>query len=317
MSSVLVTGATGFVGKALTIALVSKGFDVTAVVRNPKNKLPLEVKQVIVSDISGLEEDALKNIDCIIHLVARVHVMKEHATNSRKEYRKSNTDATLRLAKQASKSGVKRFIFLSSIKVNGEFTTNFPFTADDTPKPEGDYAKSKHEAEIGLQKIAKETKLDIVIIRPPLIYGEGVKANFLTMMKWLNKGIPLPLGSIRNKRSLVSLDNLVDFIRLCIKHPAASNQVFLVSDGEDLSTTELLIKLKKTLTKPAKLIIFPVILLKITLLLFGKRSISQRLFRSLQLDTKKSKERLSWTPLVSVDEALKKTVLSYLNSNKR
>jgi UDP-glucose 4-epimerase len=224
-----------------------------------------------------------------------------------------NLEGTIALARQAVKFGVKRFIFISSIKVNGEETIiGKPFTADDEPAPRDPYGVSKAEAEQALLGLAATTGMEVVIIRPVLVYGPGVKANFRMLMKWLSKGIPLPLGLVRNKRSLVALDNLVDLIITCIDHPAAANQVFLVSDGEDLSTTELLQRVGKALGKSARLIPVPACLINIAAMLIGKREVSKRLLGSLQVDISKTCKLLDWAPPVSVDEALKRTTQSFL-----
>ena len=233
-------------------------------------------------------------------------------------FRKVNTSGTLNLARQAIESGVKRFIYLSSIKVNGEATLRgSQFTPDDIFVPTDPYALSKYEAEQGLLKLATESQMEVVIIRPPLVYGPGVKANFLSMMKWLHKGIPLPFGSIHNKRSLVALDNLVDLILICIEHPAAANQVFLVSDGEDLSTTELLSRVDIALGKKPRLLPVNQQLLEFGLKLVGKKDLAQRLCSSLQIDISKAKKLLNWTPPVSVEKGLHKTAEHFLKSQSK
>jgi UDP-glucose 4-epimerase len=223
-------------------------------------------------------------------------------------FRTVNVEGTLNLARQAAAAGVQRFIFISSIKVNGEGTTpGSAFTADDEPAPADPYGVSKMEAEQGLRELAAQTSMDVVIIRPVLVYGPGVKANFLNMMRWLDKGIPLPFGAIYNSRSLVALDNLVDLVLTCIEHPAAANQTFLVSDGDDLSTTELLSKMAKALNKPARLIPVPSWMLQGGAALLGKKGLSQRLCGSLQVDIAKTRNLLGWVPPVSVDAALAAT----------
>ncbi len=207
----------------------------------------------------------------------------------------------------------QRFVFISTIKVNGEGTPlGQPYTADDVPAPVDPYGVSKHEAELGLMRLAEETGMEVVIIRPVLVYGPGVKANFLSMMRWLHKGIPLPLGAIHNQRSLVALDNLVDLIVTCLHHPAAANQTFLVSDGEDLSTTALLRRTAAALGRPARLIPVPVRVLRTAAHLLGKADFAQRLYGSLQVDISKTRELLGWSPPVSVDDALHKTARHFL-----
>jgi len=230
------------------------------------------------------------------------------------EYRRINVDSTLNLARQAAASGVRRFVFLSSIKVNGESTPiERPFNADDPPKPTDPYAVSKHEAEEGLRQLAKETRLDLVIIRPVLVYGPGVKANFLSMMRWLDKGLPLPFGAIRNARSLVALDNLVDLVKTCLHHPAAPNETFLVSDGEDLSTPELLRRTAAAMGRPARLMPVPEFVLRSAATIVGKSDVGERLCGSLRVDIEKTRRLLGWSPPVSVDQALKKTARYFLD----
>ena len=247
MSLILLTGANGFVGSRLCRVLMERDYEVRTALRRPCPHGELaSQRQAVVGDIGPDThwEEALQDVDCVIHLAARVHMMNEVAADPLAEFREVNKAGTVRLAEQAAELGVKRFVYLSSIKVNGEERRlGCPFTEDDNPTPQDAYAISKYEAEGGLLKLARESRMEVVIIRPPLVYGPGVKANFFTLMHWLGKGIPLPLGAIHNKRSLVMLDNLVALIVTCIRHPAAVNQIFLAGDGEDLSTTELLRRL--------------------------------------------------------------------------
>src|SRR5690606_35447103 len=259
---------------------------------------------------------ALADISVVIHSAARVHVMHDTASEPLAKFREVNVDGTLTLARQAADAGVKRFIFISSIKVNGEGTLcGKPYTAFDTPAPEDPYGIAKMEAEQGLRLIADETGMEVVIIRPVLVYGPGVKANFLSMMRWVHKGIPLPLGAINNSRSLVSLDNLVDLIVTCIDHPAAANQTFLVSDGEDLSTTELLRRVGAAVDKIARLLPVPQKLLEFGASLLGKKAVAQRLLGYLQVDISHTCSTLGWKPSVTVDEALAKTADFYLEEH--
>jgi nucleoside-diphosphate-sugar epimerase len=253
--------------------------------------------------------EALANEQVVIHTAARAHIMKDEVPDPLAEYRKVNLEGTLNLARQAAQAGVKRFIFISSIKVNGEQTPlGKPFTPEDTPAPEDPYGISKYEAEQGLQQLAQETGMEVVIIRPPLVYGPGVKGNFASMVRLVEKGIPLPLGAIHNKRSLVALDNLVDLIITCIDHPAAANQVFLAGDGEDLSTTELLRGVANAMGKPARLIPVPAGVLMLGATVLGKKAMAQRLLGSLQVDISKAREVLGWEPVVSVETALETAV---------
>lgn len=316
MSRILVTGANGFVGCRLSRVLLDCGYQVRAALRHQNSHNDLVVQdQVVVGDIN-LDthwEDVLHAVDCVVHLAARVHVMDETVADPLSEYRLVNVDGTINLARRVANAGVKRFIYLSSIKVNGETSqTGAAFKADDLPAPMDPYAVSKFEAEQALLNIATATGMEVVIIRPPLVYGPGVKANFLTMMQWLNRGIPLPFGAIHNKRSLVFLDNLVSLIITCIEHPAAPNQTFLAGDGEDLSTTELLQRMGRAIRKPARLIPFPAKLLEVLAMLIGRQALAQRLCGSLQVDISKARALLGWKPILTVDEALKKTAKAYL-----
>lgn len=246
----------------------------------------------------------------VIHAAARAHVMREEALDPLTEYRRVNVQGTSNLARQAAAAGVRRFVFISSIKVNGEATLpDRPFTADDAPAPEDAYGISKAEAETDLRRIAQETGMEVTIIRPPLIYGSGVKGNFSSLMNWVRRGQPLPLGGVtHNRRSLVGLDNLVDLTWVCVEHPKAANQTFLISDGEDLSTTELLMRISKALSRPARLLWVPPTLIAFMASLLGKKVISQRLLGSLQVDIRKTCELLDWKPIVAVDEGLRRAV---------
>ena len=313
---VLVTGAQGFVGLPLSEALVKLGYQVRGAVRgNFHNKEGQET--ISVGDINGdtVWTEALVDVAVVIHLAARVHVMNETATDALSAYRKVNVEGTVNLAKQTVQAGVKRFIFISSIKVNGEGTVlGHPYCEEQAPAPVDAYGLSKYEAELALQQLAKDTGLEVVIIRPTLIYGPGVKANFKAMMRCLALGIPLPLGSIHNQRGLLALDNLIDLIQVCITHPAAANQTFLASDGEDLSTPELLTAMAVALGKPARLIKLPERLLMQGAKLLGKQAMAQRLCGSLQVDSSKARKLLGWQPPVSVQEALHKVAVAYRHS---
>jgi len=320
---VFVTGVTGFVGRSLSDSLMDAHCDVTALVRERILLLPKEVMQVAGGDLSAWSvknslfnskiKQVLQDIDVVIHLAARVHVMADNSNDPLSEFRVVNRDATLVLARMAADAGVKRFIFISSVKVNGEMTSrDHPFKPDDNYIPTDPYGLSKYEAEQGLLALAKETGMKVVIIRPPLIYGPNVKANFASMMKWVNKGIPLPLGAINNQRSLVALENLVGFILHCIDHPKAANEVFLISDGEDVSTTELLRKVANAFGKKSRLIPVPVWLMMIGAKMTGKGDVASRLFGSLQVDSSKARDLLSWKSVITMDEQLKKTADAYL-----
>ncbi|TAL40775.1 MAG: NAD-dependent epimerase/dehydratase family protein, partial [Methylovulum sp.] len=264
MTKLLITGANGFIGKALCATLMSGNYDaghyrINAAVRTFA-VCPDAVVPIIVGDIDAKTDwtEALQAVDVVIHLAARVHLMRDDAPGPLAEYRKTNVDGTMNLARQAVQVGVRRFIFISTIKVNGEYTLpGCPFTADDMPAPVDAYAVSKYEAEQALRELAATTAMELVIIRSSLVYGPGVKANFYSMMRWLDKQIPLPLGAIENRRSLLALDNLIDLIIICIRHPAAVKQVFLAADGEDISTAQLLRRVAAALGKTALLMPVP------------------------------------------------------------
>lgn len=305
----LVTGANGFVGSALCARLRRDGVFVRGAVRSLSSQ-PEDVDTVAIGSLSSVTDwtAALGNVEQVVHLAARVHVMNDKSSDPLAEFRRVNIEGTAALARQAAVAGVRRFVFLSSVKVNGEFTeAGHPFSADDAPAPEDSYGVSKYKAEQLLRQIAAETGMEVVIIRPPLVYGPGVRANFESMMRWLARGVPLPLAAVtENRRSLVSLDNLVDLIVKCLSHPAAANETFLVSDGEDLSAAQLLKRMGAAMGKPARLFYMPPTLLRLGATVFNKLGIYQRLCGSLQLDIAKTRQLLGWTPPVSVDEGLRR-----------
>ena len=311
---ILVTGATGFVGWSLVARLAREGIKTRACVRRTGVELPDGVQTVQVRDLT-VDADwhqVVIGIKTVVHAAARVHVMDETVTDPLSEFRRINVQGTLNLARQAAAAGVRRFVFISSIKVNGETTQpSHPFTADEAPAPLDAYGVSKMEAEQGLREIAAETNMEVVIIRPPLVYGPGVKANFAAMMFWLRRGVPLPLGAIHNQRSLVALDNLVDLIITCLIHPAAANQTFLVSDGEDISTTELLRRMGHAMGHRAYLIPVSASFLNLAATIVGKKDVVQRLCSSLQIDTEKTRRLLGWTPPITLDQGLRKAAEGY------
>ena len=258
---------------------------------------------------------ALFGVSSVVHAAARAHVMKDQSADPLAEFRRVNVAGTLNLAQQAALAGVKRFVFVSSIKVNGEQTKiGQPFTEKDRATPVDAYGISKYEAEVGLRRIAKETGMEVVIIRPVLVYGPGVKGNFLSMMHWLHRGIPLPFGAVNNSRSFVSLDNLVDFIITCLHHPAAANQTFLVSDGEDVSTTQLLQYTASAMGVSSRLIPVPALVIRVAAKLLGKAEVAQRLCGNLQVDVSKACQLLGWVPSISVKEGLRRAAEGYVQS---
>jgi nucleoside-diphosphate-sugar epimerase len=304
---ILLTGATGFVGAALRQRLMLDQHSLVLVARQAR----ADDDEVMTVGELGPNTDwkrALNGCDVVIHLAARVHVMVERSINSASEFHYVNMGGTANLARQAAIAGVQRFVFLSTIKVNGESTQpGHPFSADDIPAPKDPYGVSKYEAEEALKIIAEQTGMEVVIIRSPLVYGPGVKANFEAMMRWVACGFPLPLDAVtQNRRSLVALDNLVDMITTCLNHSAAANQTFLVSDDDDLSTADLLRRIGLALGKPARLFHIPTDFLKLGAALINKQGVYQRLCGSLQVDISKTKQLLNWKPPLTIDEGLRR-----------
>ena len=316
-SSVLVTGGTGFVGSALARRLASEGRAVRITSRHSA-AVPapgIEVVHGLALAADTRWQAALAGVDCVVHAAARVHVMHDTATSPLEAFRRINVDGTLALARQAADAGVRRFVFMSSIKVNGESTEpGRRFRADDVPNPIDPYGISKREGELALQRLAADSGLEVVVIRPPLVYGPGVKANFRTLLRWVARGVPLPLGAIDNARSMVALDNLVDLIVACIDRPEAAGATFLVSDDEDLSTPELLRRCGRALQRPARLVPVPAGWLRGAARLAGRPELALRLCGSLQVDIGPTRERLGWRPPTSVDAALADTAGHFLRS---
>lgn len=308
-STILLTGASGFVGRAIVAALLQERYDLVCPVRHA---LHLPGARTPVMPDMGERADwraCLGGVQTVIHCAARVHVMQDGATDPLAAYRQVNVAATLNLARQAAEAGVRQFIFLSSVKVNGEETPlNQPYTEDSAPAPIDPYGISKHEAETALLQLANETGMAVTILRPPLVYGPGVKANFRSMLRWVKKGVPLPLASVRNKRSFVYLGNLVSLVQTCMGHPQAANQVFLVSDRDDLSSAELLRLAAAAMHRPAHLLPCPPGALLWLARLAGRESAAQRLVQSLQVDAGKAARVLGWTPPYTVAEGLSATV---------
>lgn len=309
----LVTGAAGFIGRAVCARLSeTPDIELVATVRR-FGGAPLPVAAVSARELSEDSDwrDVLESVDVVVHAAARAHV-----TNGRDdlaEYRRVNVAGTMNLARQAAACGVRRLVFLSSVKVNGDSTLpGHGFSAEDRPAPVDAYAVSKHEAEIGLVRMANESGMEIVTIRPPLVYGPGVKANFLTLMRWVHRGYPLPFARVYNARSLIAVQNLVDLIRVCCMHPAAANQTFMATDGEDVSIAELVRRLGTALKRPARLVALPPPLVLTLATLVGKRRQAETLLGNLQVDAGRTRERLGWQPVVDMRQALQSTARHYL-----
>jgi nucleoside-diphosphate-sugar epimerase len=306
---ILITGATGFIGKALVLELIKQNFDISIAVRQKSNFFSNKVKQFIVGDFESNPDfsASLAEVDCIIHLAGKAHVTgKALALN---EFRNINSELTLNLAKQAVTAGVERFIFLSSIGVNGNQNTK-PFLEIDTPNPQESYAISKYEAEQGLLKLAKNSGLEVVIIRPPLVYGNNAPGNFGRLIQWASAKfiLPLPLGAVNNSRSLIAIDNLVNFIIVCTLHLKSVNEIFLISDNDTLSTTQLLKKIAKAFNKKALLLPVPISWMIFVAKLLGKETDAVRLFSSLIIDSSKARDLLDWNPVTTIDEQLCKII---------
>jgi UDP-glucose 4-epimerase len=312
---ILVTGATGFIGNKLCQALSMRGDAVVAVSRR---QVAIDTNITVINKVLSKDtdwQDCLKDVDVVIHLAGRAHVMNDVSENPYQAYADINIDATKQLAEQAALFGVKRFIYLSSIKVNGERTKDVAFSETDSPQPEDDYGITKCEAEKVLNNIAIQTGMDVVIIRPPLVYGAGVKANFKSLIKLAQLNIPLPFGAIDNKRSLVFIENLIDFILLCTHHPNAANQTFLISDDDDVSTTRLIQYIKEASGKRPLLIPVPQSWLRFVLQLIGKSFLSDRLLGNLQVDITKAKTLLNWKPPFTLEQGINKTIEAYLEDS--
>jgi UDP-glucose 4-epimerase len=299
-------------------ALVGAGIDVRAAVRSRANfgseDFARCVPVHVIGDI-GHETDwteSLDGVQSVIHLAARVHIMEETSDNPLEAFRQVNTLGTVRLARAAAQAGVMRLVYVSTIKVNGESTSGRPFREDDRPQPSDPYAVSKWEAEQRLRHISAESGIETVVVRPPLVYGPGVGGNFLAMLKWLDRGLPLPLASVANQRSLVGLQNLASLLAVCAVHPRAAGETFLASDGEDVSTPELLRRAARALGNRARLVPFPVALLRGASRLLARGSACERLCGSLTVDSSKARQVLGWRPELSMDEELRRTATWYL-----
>lgn len=306
---VLITGATGFVGQSL-VQNVNKSYDVIALARARSSLLPSTVQQIVCENI--FEADFSENIDVIIHLAGRAHILNEQTTDPLSEFRKVNVNGTLQLARQALDKKIKRFIFMSSIGVNGSVTLQQPFTEDAIPQPHADYAVSKLEAEHELKKLFAGSDTELVIIRPPLVYAAHAPGNFARLLKLVASNLPLPFAGTNNKRSFVALENLVDFIQTCIEHPNAANQTFLVADQTRISTRELVQYLKQGMGKPARFIYIPQPLMKLGAACIGKSKLYEQLFESLEVDTTKAQKLLGWTAPLSTQQAMLQAGQNYL-----
>ena len=315
---ILVTGANGFIGRSLIETLVrADRFKVLALVRR-KTSLPDSVEQLIADLLDDIDwVSLLKDVDVIVHLAGRAHVLSEKETDPQLVYRRINVEATRKLARCAAEAGVKRFIFVSTIKVNGEHTNGrIPFTNNDTAKPVDPYSVSKYEAELALQDIANRSGMELIIIRPPLVYGPGVKWNFATMLVWLARGIPLPLGAIDNRRSLLALDNFCEFLSLCVTHPDVGGHTLLVCDSEDLSTTELLQTLKDGMQAHTWLLPVPAGIIRLLAILTGHKVWTDRLLGNLQVDPSDTFELTGWRPVKPARDALRETAAEYKSRSR-
>ena len=313
---ILVTGATGFIGTQLSETLANSGHEVRCTARSlaPNRSTTLEMVTCDLESADNLDHLTM-GCDAIVHLAGRAHVMSDDPATSESLYLSANVDVTRKLAQSAARTGVKRMILMSSVKVNGESTTiDSPFTSQDTPNPQDPYGRSKTQAEQALWDVASSSGLEGVVIRPPLVYGPGVRANFASLIGIVNRGIPLPLASIQNKRSFVSIDNLIDCIATALQSSNAPGQTFLVSDGNDLSTPELIRSIASALHKSPMLIPFPTALLKLVATSVAKRSAYERLCGSLTVDIALTKQKLSWTPLFTVQDSMQRTVDAFIQS---
>jgi nucleoside-diphosphate-sugar epimerase len=305
----LITGASGFVGRTLCATLAQEGHDIVRAVRGATEIA--NARSVGVIDAGTDWSGVLEGMQAVVHLAARVHVMRDEATEPLAAFREVNTAGSLNLARHCSVAGVRRLVFVSSIKVHGEGCES-PYSESDQPAPQDAYAISKWEAEQGLREIEAETGLEVVILRPPLVYGPGVGANFLRLMRAVERGLPLPFGSVNNRRSLLGLDNLVDAIRLCLEHPFAAGRTFLLSDCEDVSSAELIRRLAKEMNRSARLLPIPPSWLRFAGVLTGRSKEMDRLLGSLSVDTSIIRQELGWRPPFTLDEGLHQTVGYYL-----
>lgn len=318
---VLVTGGSGFIGRALVYRLAETGIPVTAGVRRPGVTFPRDIKVIDMGDLGSENRgrrpvDVLDVVDAVVHTAARVHVMKGSASSAR-EFRRVNVTGTLNLAKAAAEAGVRRFVFISSVKANGENTgLQEPYHEQCRPDPVDPYGVSKLEAEQGLWEISRQTGMEVVIIRPPLVYGPGVGGNFLRLLRAIDRGIPLPFLRVENRRSLVSLENLIMFILACLQHNAAAGELFFVSDDEDVSTADLVARLAAAMNKPRRLFPVPMALSHAVLTAAGREDLWLRLFGSLRVSCAKAKRLLAWTPSISLNQGIERVARWYLEEGR-
>ncbi|MDP2996691.1 MAG: SDR family oxidoreductase [Bryobacterales bacterium] len=321
----LVTGADGFVGKAVCRRLLKTGYAPRAGLLSGALWPALHEATPGLSEFAVLGDlganpnfnGAFENVAVVVHLAARVHIMHDDAVDPREAYRQVNVDGTVALARAAAEQGVRRMVFVSTVKVNGESTSGRPFMEGDPPDPQDSYAVSKWEAEEALRSVAANTGLEIAIVRPPLAYGPGVRANFLRLMRLVERGVPLPLPDTKNRRSLIGVENLADFLVRCVSHPEAANETFMVSDGEDVSTRELIARLARALGRSARFLPVPEFAVRFAARLVGKEAAVNRLLGSLAVNSDKARQRLGWKPPVTLDSGLAATARWYLESSRR
>jgi nucleoside-diphosphate-sugar epimerase len=323
MTRVLVTGADGFVGKAVCRRLLAAGYTLRAGLWNAelwpalRAAVPGVGEFAVIGDLGANPNlpAALKDVAVVVHLAARVHVMRDNAVDPLHEFRRVNVAGTAALARAAAALGVLRLVFVSTAKVNGESTSGRPFAEGDPPAPQDPYAVSKWEAEEALRPIAAKTALEVAIVRPPLVYGPGVRANFLRLMRLVARGLPLPLPDTKNRRSLIGVENLADCLVRCVSHPEAANQTFMVSDGEDVSTRELIARLARALGRSARFLPVPEFAVRLAARLVGKEAAVDRVLGSLVIDSGKARQTLGWRPPVTLDNGLAATARWYLESS--
>jgi len=323
MSKVLVTGADGFVGRAVCRGLIKSGYTPRAGLWNAELWAALQAAVPGVSEFAVIGDlganpnlpAGLKDVSVVVHLAARVHVMHDNAADPLHEFRRVNVGGTAVLARAAAAQGVRRLVFVSTAKVNGESTSGRPFAEGDPPDPQDPYAVSKWEAEEALHSLAATTGLGVTIVRPPLVYGPGVRANFLRLMRLVARGLPLPLPDTKNRRSLIGVENLADCLVRCVSHPGAANQTFMVSDSEDVSTRELIARLARALGRSARFLPVPEFAIRLAARLVGKEAAVDRLLGSLVIDSNKARQMLGWKPPVTLDSGLAATARWYLESS--